>query len=213
MPRRGGFLLGIALAVLAAACGQQPDPALEPRTDAPATSASQEGRDSPGSPNARWGMIEDLREFRDAVRHPSDGGGRAWLEWPDGAAPKLEARGRGRFPLVFQVGPEALALEIREPLAVRELQHAIVGLGCLEETEPGADDPEHQHDEDRQGCGHRAAVPPHEEREAIAGARRARQDGFVRAKAGEIGGELRGAGVPAIAYAVHGASDILEYLR
>ena len=109
MPRRGGFLLGIALAVLPAACGQQPDPALEPRTDAPATSASQEGRDSPGSPNARWGMIEDLREFRDAVRHPSDGGGRAWLEWPDGAAPKLEARGRGRFPLVFQVGPEGIA--------------------------------------------------------------------------------------------------------
>jgi hypothetical protein len=50
-----------------------------------------------------------LRESVSATRHPSDGGGRAWLEQAPGDPAFAIARTPGRFTLVFEVGPEGIS--------------------------------------------------------------------------------------------------------
>jgi len=85
-------------------CGPQasdpePSPALEP------AAAAREPRDGPKT--ARWDVVDMLRESQSARYHPSDGGGRAWLE---AARPERPAVSEpGRFQIGFEVGPEGIA--------------------------------------------------------------------------------------------------------
>jgi hypothetical protein len=58
------------------------------------------------SPNARPEMVETLRADLEAVRHASDGGGRATLESVEGP---VVAGGRARFAFVFVAGPLGIA--------------------------------------------------------------------------------------------------------
>jgi hypothetical protein len=100
---RAGALLWAALAL---ACNA------EAELPAPETAVEEEEEEAaparPGSPNARHDVVESLQADRAAPRHPSDGGGRAWLDW-DGDPPALEAGGVGRFPIVYEAGPLGIA--------------------------------------------------------------------------------------------------------
>jgi hypothetical protein len=91
----------LAWSALALACGPEAEP---PATEAP---AAEEPAARPGSPNARHDVVESLLADRAAPRHPSDGGGRAWLDWDE--QPPLEASGLGRFPIVYEAGPLGIA--------------------------------------------------------------------------------------------------------
>jgi hypothetical protein len=91
------LLLGAAALWLASGCGEEaprPRPARAPASDS--------------SPNARPEIVETLRADRAAVRHPSDGGGRARFAW-DGEPPPLGAGELARFPLVYEAGPLGIA--------------------------------------------------------------------------------------------------------
>ena len=50
-----------------------------------------------------------LRADLGTPRHPSDGGGRAWLEAPPDAPVRAAVGSSGRFPLWFEVGPHGIA--------------------------------------------------------------------------------------------------------
>nr|MDJ0864619.1 hypothetical protein [Myxococcota bacterium] len=79
-----------------AASGEAPRPA--PSTGEPADSLP---------PTAALTKLAELRAERTALRHPADGGGRAWLE-PVGEPVAVEqAR---RFELVYEAGPLGVAL-------------------------------------------------------------------------------------------------------
>jgi hypothetical protein len=58
------------------------------------------------SPSARPELVETLRADLAAVRHPSDGGGRAWIE--DGP-PEVTAGGTGRWTFLYEAGPLGIA--------------------------------------------------------------------------------------------------------
>jgi hypothetical protein len=58
-------------------------------------------------PGARWDTVEMLRNERTLRFHPSDGGGRAWLESVE--PPQPTAGSSARFTLVFEVGPHGIA--------------------------------------------------------------------------------------------------------
>jgi hypothetical protein len=62
------------------------------------------------SPDARWDIVESLRADGEARRHPSDGGGRVWLEGGSGN-PELAATVSrpGTWSFVFETGPEGIA--------------------------------------------------------------------------------------------------------
>ncbi|MDJ0866617.1 MAG: CehA/McbA family metallohydrolase [Myxococcota bacterium] len=62
-----------------------------------------------GSPGARWDVVEDLRADLAAPRHPSDGGGRAWLVGAEGERPRVEARSSRPWHFAYEVGPEGVA--------------------------------------------------------------------------------------------------------
>ncbi|MCH2170337.1 CehA/McbA family metallohydrolase [Myxococcota bacterium] len=63
----------------------------------------------PGPPTARWEMVDMLRAGRDHPPHPSDGGGRAWLEPEDGQIPSARVGEPGSFHIVYEVGPLGIA--------------------------------------------------------------------------------------------------------
>jgi hypothetical protein len=86
---------GLALGVLAlAAFGCRATP---PESMAEATR----------SPNAQPEIVEALRSDLAVVRHPSDGGGRVWLEEePD----RTRAGGVGTWTLVYEAGPDGIAV-------------------------------------------------------------------------------------------------------
>jgi hypothetical protein len=90
---------GLAAALLLLACGSEP-------AEAPARG---DGDSPPGSPGARWDLLEALREDVARTPHPADGGGRAWLEPAEGDTEVATAGQPGRFTLVFEVGPEGIA--------------------------------------------------------------------------------------------------------
>jgi hypothetical protein len=73
--------------------------------DPEATAARLEIADA--SPDARFEVVEMLREARDLTYHASDGGGRAWLESAEPARP--QAGSSGRFTIVYEVGPLGIA--------------------------------------------------------------------------------------------------------
>ncbi len=86
-----GVVLG-ALALVAGGCrATPPEPAAE----------------ATRSPNAQPEIVESLREDLATVRHPSDGGGRAWLE--EGPDP-VSAGEAGTWTLVYEAGPEGIAV-------------------------------------------------------------------------------------------------------
>ncbi len=63
------------------------------------------------SPDARWDTYRALAEDLRAPRHPSDGGGRAWLVRPEAEKerPQVRAGARARFEIVYEAGPLGIA--------------------------------------------------------------------------------------------------------
>ncbi|MEM7310289.1 MAG: CehA/McbA family metallohydrolase [Planctomycetota bacterium] len=104
--------LGLAVVfglVLAAgmSCGDGSDEAAEPGSATPnasseAAPAAQEG----DPPTAQRFRVDMLREARDFPRHPSDGGGRAWI---DGEA-LARAGAPGRWTVVYEAGELGVAV-------------------------------------------------------------------------------------------------------
>ena len=89
--------IGAAPLVLAMllACSGEPEPsATDPAPDLP--------------PGARPELVAALREAVEAVRHPSDGGGRAWLDPAESDAHAVIST-PGRFTIVYEVGPLGIA--------------------------------------------------------------------------------------------------------
>jgi hypothetical protein len=73
--------------------------------------SSQAASDAPGGPpGAQWELVQMLRESAARQPHPSDGGGRAWLERGDGPQ-HATAGSPGRFSIVYEVGPLGIATE------------------------------------------------------------------------------------------------------
>lgn len=73
---------------------------------APLGCGSEKGAPSPSlSPMARPEVAELLRADLAAVRHPADGGGRAWLELSEGEEGKVVAGGVGRWSFLYEAGP------------------------------------------------------------------------------------------------------------
>ncbi len=58
---------------------------------------------------ARWQRLERLQALRDRVRHPADGGGRAWLERTADQLPYAISATPDRFEIVFEAGPLGIA--------------------------------------------------------------------------------------------------------
>ena len=55
-------------------------------------------------------MVEELRADMGAVRHPADGGGRAWLELAeDGSGDRAVAGSTGSFTVIYEAGPRGVA--------------------------------------------------------------------------------------------------------
>jgi hypothetical protein len=50
-------------------------------------------------------MVEELRQDLAAKRHPSDGGGRAWIESDPGDSASVSAGGPGRWTILYEAGP------------------------------------------------------------------------------------------------------------
>lgn len=95
-----------ALSWLAFTCGGEPErEAAQPATPAdPALAARRPG----DPPTARRETLDGLRQAARAPRHPSDGGGRAWLE-PDSTIP-AQAGSSGRWTITYETGP--LGIEV-----------------------------------------------------------------------------------------------------
>ena len=63
-----------------------------------------------GPEHARWEMVAELRADQAAERHPSDGGGEAWLEHdPDTPRAPTIAGGSGSWFISYEVGPHGIA--------------------------------------------------------------------------------------------------------
>ncbi len=103
-----------ALAWLVYTCGGEP--AQEgARAAASATAASDAPADPTASarrpddpPTALRETLDGLRQAARAPRHPSDGGGRAWLE-PESTVPAQAGRA-GRWTITYEAGSEGIAL-------------------------------------------------------------------------------------------------------
>ena len=98
-----GPLRGLAAAglVWVLGCGDVPDRVSEVGPEAATAEPS------PYAPGARPDVVESLRETAQHERHPSDGGGRGWVEGTD--PPELSVGVPARITLGFEVGPEGIA--------------------------------------------------------------------------------------------------------
>jgi uncharacterized protein DUF3604 len=100
----------LALSWLAYTCGGEPaeeragtaGAEREPPTEA-APSAARPG----DPPSAKRDTLEGLRQARRAPHHPSDGGGRGWLE-PDSTVPAV-ASGSGHWTITYEAGAAGIA--------------------------------------------------------------------------------------------------------
>ena len=79
----------------------------EPPPSPPVGPAAAAGEPRPGPSTARWDVVDTLRESQAAQYHPSDGGGRAWLEAARPERPMVSEP--GRFQIGFEVGPLGIA--------------------------------------------------------------------------------------------------------
>ena len=93
---------GTAALLLAAGCGDSRDPSFVESLGGPADEAAR-----PGPATARWDVVDLLREAALFSDHPSDGGGRAWLDPP--VSEPVPAASPARFGLHFEVGPLGIA--------------------------------------------------------------------------------------------------------
>ncbi|MFC2173269.1 CehA/McbA family metallohydrolase [Acidobacteriota bacterium] len=75
-----------------------------PESGSDGFSAVPAGR-AKGSPNAHWDVVQKMQQDRGAKRHPSDGGGRAWIEQAEGENPGATASEPGRWSIVYESGP------------------------------------------------------------------------------------------------------------
>jgi hypothetical protein len=83
-----------ASVALGVACGARP--------------GSGEASDAAGDPpGAQRAILDEMLRDREAPRHSSDGGGRAWLETTGGEP--VVASTPGRWTIVFEAGPEGIA--------------------------------------------------------------------------------------------------------
>jgi len=102
-PRAAARWLPLIAIAIAAGCEKSAEIA---PADAPPAAAVAPNPDDP--PTAQWPVVQALREDVAAPRHPSDGGGRAWLD-RDESSEAVVAGGTGRFELVYEVGPLGIA--------------------------------------------------------------------------------------------------------
>ncbi len=98
-------LLATFAGCIALACSEadnaRPDPPLPGDGSAAATIAPT------GAPNARRDLAEQMAADLEALRGPSDGGGRAWIERaPEG---RLRAGSAARFEFIYEAGPLGIA--------------------------------------------------------------------------------------------------------
>ncbi len=96
MSRKAKAISLSVLLVFSGACGGE-----DPSDDDAATAAATDL-----SPSARPEVLETLRQDLAAERHPSDGGGRAWLE--QGSLPAVAGEA-GTWTLVYEAGPLGIA--------------------------------------------------------------------------------------------------------
>lgn len=98
-------LLFLLPTLLLAACGEG-EPAPSGSVQAVADAAESSGAPAADGRNPRHDLLETLRDDLAAERHPSDGGGRAWLEAPDEPA---TASVPGTWTLHYEAGPAGVA--------------------------------------------------------------------------------------------------------
>ncbi|MBW2577677.1 MAG: CehA/McbA family metallohydrolase [Deltaproteobacteria bacterium] len=99
------------IALVAAGCGGcGGDPGQERDAEGALlmASAGPDGTEMP--PGAMPELVESLRQSLATEPHPSDGGGRAWLEQLPGDPEFAIAGAPGRFRLIYEVGPEGIAV-------------------------------------------------------------------------------------------------------
>jgi hypothetical protein len=93
----------LAALAIALACGD-PSP---PSAGIAAAEENPPTSDREGPPGAQWDVVDMLRESRDVEFHPSDGGGRAWLEQVEPERPQVSSP--ARFTIVYEAGPLGVA--------------------------------------------------------------------------------------------------------
>jgi hypothetical protein len=100
------------IALIAAGSGACRGETREPRTaegELPTEPADPNGAETyPAGENLE--LVESLRESLATTPHPSDGGGRAWLEQMPGDPEFAIAGAPGRFTVVYEVGQEGIAV-------------------------------------------------------------------------------------------------------
>jgi len=115
MSRRAALAIGVALAALA--CGGAGEE-VEAPVEAPPT-LPEPAPHFERAAHARRELAEALRNDAANPRHPSDGGGRAWLESSEPA----RAAGHGRWTILFEAGPHGVAVGGRILLQVSPFWH------------------------------------------------------------------------------------------
>lgn len=95
----------LVIAALSAACRERPEPA-------------PTGAATGLSFNARPDIVERFRRDVAAPRHPSDGGGRAWLDLAEGDDGSVVAGTARRWDMVYEAGPLGIAVGGRVILLV-----------------------------------------------------------------------------------------------
>jgi hypothetical protein len=82
--------------VICLACQAEPEP---------------QGADTPreGPPTARWDRVKRLEDALAQPRHPTDGGGRAWIEWAAGDPHYAHSATERTFRVVYEVGELGIA--------------------------------------------------------------------------------------------------------
>ncbi|MGQ0551979.1 MAG: CehA/McbA family metallohydrolase [Planctomycetota bacterium] len=95
------------LLLAASACGDSAEPGWPPSES---TDVVQTGANDLRPPTARWELVEELRASQARPRHPSDGGGRLWLELTEGDDGSVQASDSRSWTLLYEAGPLGLAV-------------------------------------------------------------------------------------------------------
>ena len=90
-----------------ASCGGD-EPAVVETVEGEAQTRPMRRDDDP--PTARRRTLEDLRADHAAIRHPSDGGGKAWLELDEGDDGSVRASGHRSWTILYEAGEAGVAV-------------------------------------------------------------------------------------------------------